>query len=193
MMKSAALSLVPLFVMAGSAFAQPTDPLPRYERAGPAFACHTDKEDFEKSQAEKRDVCLRIGPLHVGMSRADVEALLGKPFTSVPVSGNTAFAYMLMKDEATKRSAYTVLIYDQDGRAESVQVTGDMFLGLSGPWQFSGLALGMPQDTVTARLGEPMAITRSEDPGAMEWSYKPWTFSFEVKGGVISSIRLAAH
>jgi hypothetical protein len=169
------------------------DPLPRYERAGAGFGCHTSKEDMEKAQTEKRDVCLRIGPLYVGISRADVEAQLGKPFTSVPAGTRTAFAYMLMKDEVTKQASYTVLTYDENGRADSVQVTGNAFLSPSGAWLFSGLSLGMSQDAVIARLGPPMQTRPSDDPGAVQWNYLPWTFSFEVKDGVVSSIRLSAH
>jgi hypothetical protein len=179
-----------LLFLAPALAADFSDPLPRYERGGGGFGCHTSKEDFARIQAEKRDVCLRIGPLYVGMARTDAEAMLGKPWTTVPVGARTAFAYLLQKDEARHLGTYTVLTYAADGRVDSVQVTGDPW---PGNWQFSGLTLGTAQYKVTERLGAPLQSARSEDPGAVEWSYRPATFSFEIKAGLVSSIRLAAQ
>ena len=164
------------------------DPLPRYERAGGAFGCRTSKEDFEKSQTEKRDVCLKIVLLFVSLSRSDVESVLGKPMDNVNV-GPSTFAYLLQRDSNGKLATYAVVTYATDDRADSIQITGAPW---SGNWQFSGIALGAAQEAVVSRLGEPLQTGKSDDPGSMEWTYKPWTFSFEVKSGVVSSIRISA-
>lgn len=164
------------------------DPLPHYVRAGGSFACVTDKADLEKGQKENRDVCLTIGPLFVGMARTDAETVLGKPVTSVPVGARQAFAYSLQKDEAGRMVTYAVLTYGNDGRADTVQVTGKPW---PGQWQFSGLSLGTSETAATARMGAPLSTQKSDQPGTVQWDYRPWTFSFEVTAGAITSIRLA--
>jgi hypothetical protein len=167
-----------------------SDPIPRYERAGGGFACRMSKQDFTQAETEKRDVCLHIGPLFVGMLRTDAETLLGKPVTSVPVGTREAFAYQLQSVSTGRMNTYVVFTYDNDGHADSVQLTGAPW---PSAWQFAGLTLGVAQTAVTERLGAPMQTQKSDDPGATQWSYSPWTFSFEVKDGVVSSIRIAAE
>ena len=166
-----------------------SDPIPRYERAGAGFACRMSKQDFTQAETEKRDVCLHIGPLFIGMKRTDAEGLLGKPVASVPVGAREALAYRLQDDATGHMNTYVVFTYDTDSRADSVQLTGAPW---PGAWQFTGLTLGAAQAAVTARLGSPIQTQKSDDPGAAQWSYSPWTFSFEVKDGVVSSIRIAA-
>ena len=166
------------------------EPLPYYKRAGSAFACVMGKEDFARSQAEKRDVCLQIGPLFVGMTRMAAEAVLGNPSNSVGVTASTlAYVYVLQQDEIKKQTTYAVIVYTQDNQIESIQMSGDPW---GGHWQFSGLMLGTSQNLLVSRLGSPLQKNASNDVGAVEFNYQPWPFSFEVKGGIISSIRLAA-
>jgi hypothetical protein len=165
-----------------------SDPLPRYERAGNGFGCHTDEADFQKGEKEKRDVCLLVGPLFVGMARSDAEALLGNPVDSVPVGTRQAFAYSLQKDSTGLMVTYAVLTYRDDGRADSVQLTG---LPSRDGWQFCGLTLGSSEAAATARLGPPLQTEKSDQPGTTQWNYSPWTFSFEITAGAVSSIRLA--
>jgi hypothetical protein len=166
--------------------AEPDDPLPHYVRSGHGFPC--EYTEAYAQQALHRDVCLQMGTLYVGMPRADVEALLGKPVTSVPVGERTAYAYSLQTDGTGLMTSYVVMTYGDDGRAIAVQLTG---LPLKGNWRFCGLTLGSSEAALTARMGEAFSTSKSDDPGAVQWSYQPWTFSFEVKAGVISSIRLA--
>jgi hypothetical protein len=165
-----------------------SDPLPRYERAGNGFACHTDGTDFRNGEKEERDACLRIGPLFVGMLRADAEALLGKPAATALAGKRQAFAYPLQRETSGLMVTYAVLTYRDDGRADSVQLTGKPW---KGNWQFCGLTLGSSQAAVTARLGAQLQTEKSDLPDTLQWSYSPWTFSFEVTAGIVSSIRLA--
>jgi hypothetical protein len=178
-----------LFGMALPAFgAEFSDPLPRYERAGNGFGCHTDKADFEKGEKEKRDVCLRIGPLFVGMTRTNAEALLGKPVDSVPAGARQAFAYSLQTDGTGLMVTYAVLTYRDDGRADSLQLTGQSW---KGDWQFCGLTLGSSEAATVTRLGSPLQTEKSDQPGTVQWNYSPWTFSFEITAGAVSSVRIA--
>jgi hypothetical protein len=123
------------------------------------------------------------------MKRSDAEALLGKPVASVPVGTREAFAYHLQSDATGRMNTYVVFTYDNDGHTDSVQLTGAPW---PSAWQFAGLTLGVAQTVVTERLGAPVQTQKSDDPGATQWSYGPWTFSFEVKDGAVSSIRIAA-
>lgn len=183
---------LPLFFLLGSSSAayaaEFSDPRPHYVPAGGGFACTMSKEEFEQGQAQKRDVCLRIGPLYVGMTRADAETILGKPVTNMPANGREAFAYHLQSDAAGNMITYAFAVYDDNARALSVQLTGAPW---SGNWPFAGLTLGSAEEAVAARLGTPKQTRKSEDEGAVHWSYLPWTFSFEIKAGVVSSIRIA--
>jgi hypothetical protein len=177
-----------LLVTAAPAWAADfSDPLPRYERAGNGFGCHLDKADFEKGEREKRDMCLQIGPLFVGMVRSEAEALLGKPVDSLPVGTRQAFAYSLQEDGTGLMVTYAVLTYGDDGRADSVQLTGRPW---TGGWQFCGLTLGSSEASAIARLGSPLQTEKSDQPDTLQWNYSPWTFSFEVTAGAVSSIRL---
>jgi hypothetical protein len=182
------ISIIAKFVAAPVFAATWNDPLPHYERAGTGFGCVTSKPDFERSQAEKRDECLRIGPLFIGMKIGDAETFIGRPMTTVDVGARKAFVYALRRANG-KMTSYAVLTYADDGRADSIQITG----APSNGWQFCGLSLGSPQEAIASRLGPALQTERSDDPGAIAWSYKPWAISFEVKAGVVSSIRVAAQ
>ncbi|HKX63839.1 MAG TPA: hypothetical protein VJM78_00915 [Rhizomicrobium sp.] len=165
------------------------DPMPHYVRAGGGFACVTEKADFDRGQAERRDMCLHIGPLFVGMPRKDAENALGQPIDSMDAGARKAFAYLLQRDGPGNMISYAVIMYDDDNRATSVQITGRPW---PGSWQFCGLTLGSSQAAAAARLGAPLQTGNSDQAGTTVWDYSPWTFSFEIKDGVVSSIRLAA-
>jgi len=108
--------------------------------------------------------------------------------TTVDVGARRACVYALQRANG-KMTSYAVLTYAGDGRADSIQITG----APSNGWQFCGLSLGSPQGAIASRLEPALQTETSDDPGATAWSYNPWTFSFEVKAGVVSSIRVAAQ
>ena len=167
----------------------PTDPLPRYERAGAGFACRMRPEDFRKieNNAAADAPCLRIGPIALYMARSDIEAMLGGPNTSVMSNGHTYYFYGLQTGSAQAVTTYVLIEYADSGRPTSVQLTGDPWRGA---WRFSGITLGDPEHSVISRLGQAKQEQPSEDAGAKLWTYSPWQFSFEVKNGVVTSIRV---
>ncbi len=178
------LLVIPLCLLSLSASAQ--DGGPHYIRGGAGFGCSMSKADHDLSVAEKRDPCAHIGPLYVGMPREKVEAVLGKPTTLAKSGGVDYFAWPLAPGQPAP--TYAAISFNPDGRARTVQVTGTAW---PAAWQFNGITLGSTEADVRARLGEPLKLKPSGDPGAVEWAYDPWTFSLEVKGGVVSSIRVA--
>jgi hypothetical protein len=179
-------------MLCGAADADPpssaiADPKPYFQRVGGGFACIESKADYELSKVEDREVCLRFGPLFSRMKRSALEGDLGTPVaTQKAPDGADAFAYRLAQDSTGLMTTYVVATYAPDERATSLQLTGAPW---TGDWRFCGIALGTPQEAVVARLGEPLQRKPSDQPGTVEWSYRPWSFSFEIHDGVVTSIR----
>jgi len=180
-----------LLAFASSAFAADyAEPLPRYERAGNGFACHIGKPDGDKTDAmhwQADQVCMRIGPLYVGMPRNELEKILGTPATMIVEDGHENFAYTVNRGDSEFVATYAIVVYGDGATATSIQLTGKAF---PDPWYFSGLTLGNSEDTLRARLGAPLHVEQSDEAGTVVWGYRPWTFSVEVHDKEISSIRV---
>ena len=180
-----------LALCGASAAADFGDPLPRYERDGNGFACRMNKADFVATTALHWDVdqpCMRIGPLYVGMPRADFEKILGSPDQDVTANGRENFVYVVHRNHVQEVKTFVAVTFAQDGTADSIQLTGQPW---PNAWQFSGLTLGNSDDALRARLGDALKIEPSDEAGTLIWAYRPWTFSFEVHDKRISSIRAA--
>ncbi len=180
-----------ILALAGSALAADyADPLPRYERAGNGFVCHMDKADGDKTGSmhwQSDQVCMRVGPLYVGMPRTDLEKILGAPATMVVQDGRENFAYSVNRGDSEFVATYAIVVYGNDATATSIQLTEKAF---PSPWFFSGLALGDSEDALRERLGAPLQLDKSDEAGTLVWTYRPWTFSVEVHDKQISSIRV---
>ncbi len=173
----------------------PTDPLPHFMRAGAGFGCVMTAADHERMK-ERGDIsvdipCQRIGPLFVEMPRARNAGkslwLTGCKSPNIP-AGAAYKVYGLKSNESGALVTYVVVTYADNNLVDTIQVTGAPW---SANWKFSGIGLGDTQDALLARFGEPKQKRTSDDPGAEVWSYLPWVFSFEVKNGVVSSIKVA--
>jgi hypothetical protein len=55
----------------------------------------------------------------------------------------------------------------------------------------NGIALGATAESVIKQLGKPMRVGPSSLPNTDVWSYQPWTFSIEMSGGRVTSMRVA--
>src|SRR5262249_6670658 len=69
-------------------------------------------------------------------------------------------------------------------------------LQISGPapakgYSFNHVDLGAATDSVIQYFGRPSRIGPSGLEATDLWSYTPWPFSFEVKDGHVTSIRIA--
>jgi len=169
-------------------FVKPSDPMPHYERVGSGFACHQSADDYRAAEKAQRDACLRLGQLYVGMSRHDLEGMIGEPVTSVFGKGRTYFDYVLQSDMDGNAVTYLLVAYTPGDMTSVLQLTGAAW---PGAWRFAGLTLGDSESALQQRLGEALAYETSDEAGTIEWSYTPWTFSFEIHDRVISSIRLS--
>ncbi len=164
---------------------------PRFTRAGWGFTCEQSREqlDLDKKTGLNPDAaCGRIGPLQLGMSRADVEKLMTGPVIEKYFGSKATYVYPLQNDETAHMITYAVVTYDAQSRLSSIQVSG---VPWAGAWSFSDIKLGDPGKSVIARLGEPHGASPGGEKGTVLWDYLPWTFSFEIKGTAVSSIRVS--
>ncbi|MBR1284544.1 hypothetical protein JQ597_21070 [Bradyrhizobium sp. AUGA SZCCT0177] len=166
------------------------DPVHRgyYKRPGPGFACvigPSEKLSPEQIKALSEHACMRIGPLVVGMAAAAVKSALGQPSRQIEgPKGTTVWVHFLGN---ANEEPYLLASIWKD-RLVAIQVTGR---SPADKYGFNGLTLGATADNVTKQLGKPMLVGPSSQPNTDVWSYKPWTFSIEMSGGRVTSIRVA--
>jgi tetratricopeptide (TPR) repeat protein len=140
--------------------------------------------------------CLRIGRVHVGQRRAEVEQRLGPPFLEVPgPAGDPAYAYLVFANRATAAGAYYILTYEEAGGetiVESVQLTGQE---PPLPHSFACLGLGSPAAQVRRQLGLPALVTPFAEPdhglAGDRWVYDDAPVSLELVDGHVASIRVS--
>jgi outer membrane protein assembly factor BamE (lipoprotein component of BamABCDE complex) len=165
-------------------------PQPRFQRAGWGFSCAPGKVQLPSTPNGRQPsdaACGQVGPLSLGMARADAEKVLGTPTTTKSLGNNVFYVYSLQTDEAHQMVTFAVVAYDSARRVRSIQLSG---LPWPGAWSFADIRLGDPGPAVIARLGEPHGASPGSETGTLLWDYLPWTFSFEVKGARVSSIRV---
>jgi len=166
------------------------DPVLRgyYKRSGPGFACvigPSEKLSPEQIKALSEHACMRIGPLVVGMDAAALTSALGEPARQIQgPKGTMVWAYFFGK---TNDDPYLLASIWKD-RLVAIQVTGRL---PADKYVFNGITLGATAETVTRQLGKPMRVAASSLPNTDVWSYQPWTFSLELSGGRVTSIRVA--
>jgi len=145
------LSLLTVLAIVAQPCAAADKPLPMFKRAGSGFACAVPRElgdEALKSGIDMEILCLRIGPLHIGMKRSDAEGILGQP----AVQQQTAYVYPL-KVANGLAVTYAVLTYSiSTGDVFSIQVTGEPW---PANWDFNGIHLGETASAVHEELGEP--------------------------------------
>lgn len=154
----------------------------QYYRNGAGFACVSASAD-PKSQP-----CNHIGALHTGRPAATLDRQLGSPAkVLVRVDGGEDRLYPF---GAKGYIAATVA----KGTIVALQATGP---GPLPDWTFSGIGLGTSAADLSKRFGSPMKSERIPPSGnrlwrngAEQWSYAPWSFSFEIADGKVISIRV---
>ena len=180
----------PTDVLAQQARPDLVDPVHRgyYKRSGPGFACvirPSEKLSPEQIKALSEHACMRIGPLVVGMEAAALKTALGQPAREIRGPKDTmVWAYFFGK---TNDDPYLLASVWKD-RLVAIQVTGRL---PADEYVFNGITLGASAETVTNKLGEPMRVGPSSLPKTDVWSYQPWTFSLELSGGRVTSMRVA--
>jgi hypothetical protein len=141
--------------------------------------------------------CLRIGRVHVGKVRTDLEEQLGLAPRILPqrLPNLTTVAYVIDADSARDRATYYVLEYERVAGDEllfSAQLTGDP--ADMAALDFSCLKLGTSEAAVHQQLGAPSEVRPFEAPhtgvAGVVWSYDPLPISIEFVDGKVYSFRV---
>jgi len=130
--------------------------------------------------------CLRMGPLAVGDETKLIEPMLGKPARTLARPNDTTALVFFLGQPG--RLPYLVVTVQQD-RIVALQVSGSEG---AERFSFNQIGLGTTSDALLERFGRPLQSGPSGLKDTELWSYNPWTFSFEVTGGRVTSIRIAA-
>lgn len=148
--------------------------------------------------------CLRFGTLNLGMEFYKLQIALsnlkdipeqfivnprlvsktpeGISTLMIPVAATKAGDQLRMQ-------AYLVVVTDSKGIVRSLQLTG-LPGDIQNKLQFSSIALGAPRQAVADILGLPSSVADVPDIGGKMWSYFPFPFTIEFKGGVVYSVRI---
>jgi hypothetical protein len=158
-------------------------------RNGPGFVCKVTAPRQLRPDAAMPDklarACLQMGPFAIGDDADVIIKTLGAPHRSLPQSdGSTASIYFL---EQAEHYPYLVVTVSKN-RIVALQVTGPAAVKGFG---FNHVDLGATADTLVRYFGQPDQQQPSGEADTDLWTYGPWPFSFEVRGGRVSSIRIA--
>lgn len=155
-----------------------------FHRAGAGFACSLPSPPPPNDSGYRP--CLHLGRLAIGSEATLADTLLGPPNQSQPQpNGIITHGYFF---RPARESSYLVASA-LNGRIVTLQLTGrEPAPGYS----FNGVGLGATSVQLQERLGPPISVVATQMAGTELWSYAPWTFSFEVTAGTVTSIRIAA-
>jgi hypothetical protein len=159
-----------------------------WRRAGAGFACTVTSKGRLPPEAVNPDVlakaCLHMGPFMIGGAAQSVTSLLGAaPRTMSQPGDATALIYFL---DRPGQMPYLVATVQKD-QIVALQVSGRSPVKAYG---FNHVNLGDDTKTVLKYFGAANKIGPSGEAGTDLWSYGPWPFSFEMRDGYVSSIRI---
>jgi hypothetical protein len=165
-----------------------TDLRGEWQRAGAGFACKVAPGKLPP-ELIKPDIltraCLHLGPFVIGDDAQALTTALGAPHRSLPQpNGAVASIYFL---ETADHHPYLVATVAKQ-KIIALQVTGPV---AAKGYDFNHIDLGVSTDTLIRYFGQPNHLDQSTEKDTDLWTYRPWPFSFEVKGGHVTSIRIA--
>ena len=160
-----------------------------WRRAGQGFACRVVSPRQLPHDATVADLlvraCQHIGPLSLGNDAKAVASILGPPHRTLPQpNGVTASIYFLGRPG---EYPYLVVSIAQE-RVVALQVTGPV---AAKGYDFNHVELGADTGTLIQHFGPAVTLKPSSEKDTDVWTYGPWPFSFEVKGGRVTSIRIS--
>lgn len=152
-----------------------------FRTAGGGLACITqDPAEYTPPYLN----CLRIGPVRIGQTRAEISRLFGKPSRVLKRRGGVIRVYPI---KATPKPAYWVIVFSRGDRVRAIQLTG---VAEDRDYPFSSIRLGDRSERVREILGKPAKVSDAEEIGGTLWSYRPFPISFEMKGGRVYSMKV---
>ena len=158
-----------------------------WRRNGPAFVCTVPAGKLAPSEVNPdmlARACQHMGPFVVGDDVQVLKATLGAPHRTLPQpNGAQALLYFLEQREHYPYFVATV----SKNRIIALQVTGT---AAAKSYDFNHIDLGMTSDALVQVFGQPSHFEPSEEKDTELWTYGVWPFSFEVRGGHVTSIRI---
>ena len=133
---------------------------------------------------DTNDPCLTFGSISVNSTISEIEAVLGKPYDMMEQAGRYYRVYLLETLDDGSQPYFA--LEQEDGQLRSIQITGN---GCKEPLSFSSVDLGDHYSYVEQKLGKP-AEKGLVDKETEHWSYAPFRFSFEIRNGLVYSIKL---
>lgn len=166
-----------------------TDLRGEWQRAGAGFACKVGTPKKLPPELIKPEIlsraCLHMGPFGIGDDAQTLTTALGAPHRSLPQpNGMTASVYFL---EKTGQYPYLVATVSKN-RLVALQVTGP---AAAKGHSFNHVDLGATTDTLVQVFGQPNHLEPSSEKDTELWAYRPWPFSFQIRDGRVTSIRIA--
>src|SRR5690349_22649892 len=159
-----------------------------WRRAGAGFACVVGPTNRLAPGEIKPELlsraCLHMGPFVVGDDAQRLTTTIGKPYKTLPQpNGATAWVYFL---EGAGQYPYLVATVSKN-RIIALQVAGP---AAAKGYTYNHIDLGAATETLVQYFGQPNYVEPSEEKETELWAYRPWPFSFEVRGGHVTSIRI---
>ena len=125
-----------------------------------------------------------MGPFVIGDSVAVLKATLGAPHRTLPQpNGSLAWLYFLGERD---HHPYLVATLGNN-RITALQVTGPQ---PAKGYDFNHVDLGATTDALVQMFGQPSHFEPSEEKDTELWTYGVWPFSFEIRDGHVTSIRI---
>jgi hypothetical protein len=158
-----------------------------WRRAGAGFACKVAVAGKLAPEQIKPEIlsraCLHMGPFVVGDDASALTAL-GAPHRTLPQpKGATALVYFL---EKAGQYPYLVATVSKQ-KIVALQVSGP---AAAKGYSFNHVELGAGTDALQQYFGPPGHLGPSGEKDTDLWTYNPWPFSFEVRDGHVTSIRI---
>ena len=160
-------------------------------REGAGFVCRVPaneripREKFKPEEMTR--ACLHMGPFRLGNEAQTIKSLLGEPHRVHPQpNGATSWVYFV---DGPGRYPYLVATVRQS-RIAALQITGPA-RATSREYSFNHIDLGASIDTLLKYFGPVTHVQPSTEKDTELWTYGPWPFSFEIKDGHVTSIRIS--
>jgi hypothetical protein len=172
----------------GAKIAHITDMRGEWTRNGPAFVCNVaTKQKLPPTAAYVEMLaraCQHMGPFVIGDGVDVLKATLGAPHRTLPQpDGKAALLYFLEQQDHHPYLVATIA----NNRVIALQVTGP---APAKGYGFNHIDLGATTDALVQVFGQPLHFEPSEEKDTELWTYGVWPFSFEVKAGHVTSIRI---
>ena len=158
-------------------------------QAGRGLGCMLAHDQGEAMRKHERGVsflsCLRIGPIGVGDSLAQVEAVLGPAAASTDLDMSSESRLYEVAQKGVLRPHY-VVTYRED-HVVAVQLIGPP---MRLPAYFSGLTLGDDVQKVVDRLGPPAQRCRTRSEGPEMWIWRSFPIALDVIEGYVAGFKV---